>query len=241
MLALLLGVLLASQGQCLPASTARLSQASILASRFDIAGAASLLRDAVDCDDAKVNALYLQGLLDARAAARVGGTAESLAPLRKTIAALEVMAGSQIGPAEIARLTLQAAAAASQTERDEMRLYLESAARMETLQASIGQRRVLVVPTMSVAGDLWLQVDGYAEARDAYQESVKYHGVSNATSYGLGKASSRLGDTSGACSAYRLLLGRWGSAVVEPLEILEARTYLTQVDCEPSLRRPILE
>lgn len=231
MLALLLGVLLASQGQCLPASIARLSQASVLASRLDIAGAVALLRDAADCDDAKVNGLYLQGLLDAGAAARVGGTAEALAPVRKAIAALEVIAGSQLGPAEIARLTLRAAAAASQTERDEMRLYLESAVRMETLLASIGQRPVLVVPAMEVAGSLWLQVDRYAEAQRAYQDAAKQHGMSLATTFGLARTSSRLGDTATACRGYRAFLEGWGSAFVESPEIVEARTYLSRLEC----------
>ena len=238
MLALLLGVLLVSQGQCLPASTARLSQASLLASRFDIAGAAALLRDVADCDNAKVNGLYLQGLLEAGAASRVGGTAESLAPLRKTIAALEVIAGSQLGPAEIARLTLQAAAAGSQTERDEMRLYLESAVRMETLLASIGQRRVLVLPAMETAGSLWLQVDRYADAERAYQEAATQHGMSIATTFGLAKASAGLGNTAAACRGYGTLLDRWGSAVVEPVEIVEARTYLSRPECALLPGRP---
>jgi hypothetical protein len=238
MLALLLGVLLASQGQCLPASIARLSQASILATRLDLAGAAALLRDASDCDDATINGLYLQGLLDARAAARVGGTAEALAPVRRAIAALEVIAGNQPGPAEIARLTLQAAAAASQTERDEMRLYLESAVRMETLLASGARERLLVVHAMDVAGSLWLQVDGYAEAARAYQESVKQHGMSHAASFGLATVSSRLGNTAAACRGYRFSLSRWGSGFVEPPEIVEARTYLSRGECQAPPGQP---
>jgi tetratricopeptide (TPR) repeat protein len=231
MLALLLGVLLASQGQCLPASIARLSQASILAARLDLAGAAALLRDASDCDDAKVNGLYLQGLLDARAAARVGGTAETLAPVRRAIAALEVIAGNQPGPAEIARLTLHAAAAASQTERDEMRLYLESAVQMERLLAAGGDSRKLIVRAMEVAGSLWLAVDRYAEARHAYEEAAGQHGMSLVTTLGLASLSSRLGDVPAACLGYRAFLARWGSGFVEPPEIAEARTYLSRAEC----------
>ena len=232
MLALLLGVLLASQGQCLPASLARLSQASLLATRLDLAGAAGLLRDASDCDDAKINGLYLQGLLDARAAARVGGTAEALAPVRRAIAALEMIAANQPGPAEVARLTLQAAAAASQTERDEMRLYLESAVRMETLLVAAGRDRMLLEPAMEIAGSLWLAVDRYAEARHAYEEAARQHGMSLATTFGLATASSRLGDIAAACLGYRAFLARWGSSVVEPAEIVEARAYLSRPECQ---------
>ena len=86
---------------------------------------------AAGCAEADVAALYLRGLVDARAAFLQGGTPASLTPVREAIEALGRLADNQPGPAEIARLMLQAAAAAAQSERGEMALYLEHATQME--------------------------------------------------------------------------------------------------------------
>ena len=66
---------------------------------------------------------------------------------------------------------LQAAAAAAQSEREEMRLYLDTAIRMETLQRAAGLAGAPIIAAAETAGDLWLQVHRYDEARRAYDEA----------------------------------------------------------------------
>ena len=83
------------------------------------------------CTPADVEAVYVAGWDAAQAAARVGGSAESLAPVRDAIATLERMAGGHHGPAEIARYVLAAAVDAAQDERDEMAIFLEHAVTLE--------------------------------------------------------------------------------------------------------------
>ena len=97
MLAPILGTfLVVQQVPCAPDAMRLLSEASVRASRFNLPAAVDSLRDAANCESAIVAAWYLQGLLDARAAASVGGTAESLAPVRKAIAVLEELGAQWI-------------------------------------------------------------------------------------------------------------------------------------------------
>ena len=93
------------------------------------------------CDTAQVAIRYARGLIAAQEAFRQGGAFESLAPVRQAIAALDSVSKGRPGAAAVARLVLQAASAAAQSELDEMRLYLESAIQMESLQRCGGPAR----------------------------------------------------------------------------------------------------
>ena len=141
----------------------------------------------------EVESLYLKGLADARAAFEKGAPPESLAPVREAIAALGTISQERPGPAEIARLTLQAAAAAAQSERDEMALYLEQATRMERLQFEARQPGAPVVSAHEVAGDLWLQVFRYEDAVRAYLRAAEYVGMTPRVTEGLARARARRG------------------------------------------------
>ncbi|MBM3819501.1 MAG: hypothetical protein FJW14_10885, partial [Acidimicrobiia bacterium] len=125
---------------------------------------------------ADVEAIYTKGLADARAAFEKGAPPESLVPVREAIAALLKISGERPAQAEIARLTLQAAAAGAQSERDEMTLYLDQATRMEILQLEAKQPGAPGVSALEVAGDLWLQVFRYDEAIEAYARAAQYLG-----------------------------------------------------------------
>lgn len=138
-------------------------------------------------------ALYEQGLRDARAAFAKGGSPESLAPVRAAIAALDTIAQGRPGPADIARLTLQAAAAAAQSERDEMTAYIEEAVRREIVQREAGQPGAPGVSSLEVAGDLWLQLFGYEEARKAYLRAAEYLGMTPRVREGLDRIAARSG------------------------------------------------
>jgi tetratricopeptide (TPR) repeat protein len=234
MLAPILGTLLTlQQAPCAPAAMRLLSEAYVHASRFEFREAVESLGEAPDCNDTRVAAVYVQGLLDARAAASVGGTTESLAPVRAAIAVLEQIGRNRPGPPEIARLVLHAAAAAAQAERDEMRLYLESASRMEGVQEAAGQPGAPIVSATEMAGALWLQVDRYDEARLAYEEAERRLGPVPRISLGVARASARLGDAASACAGYRRLVEAWGAGDAEQPEIIEGRAYLARPECRP--------
>jgi hypothetical protein len=238
-LVLVLGALLSSaQAQCQAEATALVEDAAARAAEFDVAGAAGTLEAAVarGCARARVSALYMRGLVDARDAFRQGGSPESLAPVRQAIASLAGEAQNRPGSAEIARLMLQAAAAAAQSEREEMRLYLESALRMESLQRAAGQPGAPVIAAAETAGDLWLQIHRYEEARRTYVQASEQARLTPRTLAGLARVAARLNDTAAACAAFRQLLEIWGSRPALPAEIVEARMYLMEANCAVAAR-----
>src|SRR6185503_15848986 len=98
-------------------------------------------------------------------------------PVQQAIAALGMIAQGRKGSAEIARLMLQAAAAAAQSERGELRLYVEAAVQMEWLQRVVGQPGAPIVSAVEMAGELWLQVHQYEDARRAYTYAIEHVGL----------------------------------------------------------------
>ena len=233
MLALVLGLHLFQQPVCAPEATVLVTEASLRAAEFDLPVAARQLRSAVaqGCASAEVGALFLQGLVDAREAFRQGGTPASLVPVRQAIASLDMLAKERQGPAGIARLTLYAAAAAAQSERDEMRLYLEAAMRMELLQRAANQPGAPLITPAEVADDLWLQVHGYQEAWQSYVTASQQVGPVLRVLAGIARATARLNDAASACGAFRSLVEEWGVRQAEPPEIGEARAYLRRPAC----------
>jgi hypothetical protein len=214
-----------------------ITEASVHAIEFDLPAATTLLRAAAARGerDAQIAVLYAQGLIDAREAARRGGTAESLAPVRAAIASLEAISKGRPGTAEIARLMLHAAAAAAQSERDEMRLYIESATRMEAIQMAAGMSGAPLVTASETAGDLWLLVHQYDEARRAYDAAGERLGSTLRILAGRARAARGANDVGGACEAYRSLLDAWGERPGQPAEIAEARAYSSGL-CAPPPR-----
>lgn len=221
-------------GAVRPARVAAASQANAtieaqaLASEFDLAGAAGILASAGQRGDlvAQLAAVYVRGLNDAHEASRQGGSPDSLMPVRQAIAWLEIVANGRPGSAEIARLMLQAAAAAAQSEREEMRLYLDTAIGMETLQRAAGMAGAPLIAAAETAGDLWLQVHRYDEARRAYDEAAQQGGPSLRILSGRARAARGLNDPTAACAGFRALLDAWASRPGMPAEIVEAREYV---------------
>jgi hypothetical protein len=222
-----------------PDATDVLAAAAVRVAEFDVTGAVSLLDPAAaDGDiDARVAAIYLRGLIDAREASRHGGSPESLAPVRDAIVSLENIANRRPGAAEIARLMLHAAAAAAQSEREEMRLYLDTAIRMETVQREAGLPGAPLVSAAEIAGDLWLQVHRYDAARVAYEQAAQRSGSTLRTLSGWARAARSLNDSSAACAGFRALLDEWGARATEPAEITEARAYVAGPCQQRSLAR----
>jgi hypothetical protein len=236
MIVLLLTLVL-NQSACRDAP-AMLAAARERAALLDVKGAATLLAsDLSGCTDTAVPYWYLRGLLAARDAYRYGGSPESLEPVTAAIAEL-ASRSSLIPAAEIARVVLMAASSAAQSEREEMALFLEHALTLERQQRSAGLAGAPMVSAHEVAGDLWLQVHRFDDARQAYVEAVKQVGSTRRTTLGLARTAFRLGDQQGACEHYQSFVKDWPRAAGESAEQTEARTFLRRPDCrKPSQSR----
>ena len=200
---------------------------------FDLAGAADAYFTAAGqwCVEAEIAGHYLRGLLAARAAYKDGGSPASLAPVRLALAAIEARAAHAPAAAAMARAVLLAAAAAAQSERDEMALLLDHAVRLEAVQVEAGQPPLPVATAHDVAGDLWLQVHRYDDARRAYEAALARVGVSPRILLGVARSAARQDDFQAACRYYGSLLAWWDTRRNEPVEITEAREFAAGDAC----------
>ena len=163
-------------------------------------GSPTLLRDetAAACAQGEVAALYFRGLIAARDADGFGGSPESLAVVRATIATLEGRT-PRSRQVDIVVHVLKAAAAAAQSERDEVAIYLAQAIQIETLQLAARQPGAPVVTAHEVAGDLWLRVFRYEDARQAYLKALSQVGPTPRVLLGIARAEARLKSGPMAC------------------------------------------
>ena len=217
------------QAAVCPASAANsLRQAEMSVRNLDVAGAIAHFDEAAGagCRDGAIGAAYLRGLQAARAAYAQGGSPASLAPVDRAIAELEAHEKSGNRLAEIAHVMLMAAAAAAQSERDDMATFLEHARSLE--QRSAGGR-ALSPGVSEVAGDLWLQVHRFDAAREAYR-AASQSGPTPATRLGLARVAARQADVPGACTSYRGLLQAPGVSRVSPA-FAEAQRYVDANSC----------
>ena len=193
MLPVLAAVAFSFAQSCSPAALARIEEASVRVQAFDLPGALARLREPVTqgCEEAEIAVLYISGLFAAMEAYKQGGSAESLAPVRGAITALAKFSGQTPGPAEIARLVLIAASAAAQSERDEMAAFLTHATAMESLQLAAGQPGAPVLTALEVAGELWLQVHRFDDARAAFERAAQQVGTTPRIADGLARAAPR--------------------------------------------------
>ena len=200
---------------------------------FDLPGAADIFFAASGqwCVDAEIAGHYLRGLSAAREAYRQGGSPDSLAPVRLAVAAIDARAHLAPALAATARAVLLAAAAAAQSERDEMSLLIDHAIRLENVQLEAGQQPLPVVTAHEAAGDLWLQVHRYEDAQRAYQQARARVGLMPRVMLGLARSAARLKATPDACDQYRRLIAWWDTRRDQPPEIVEARAFIAQPGC----------
>jgi hypothetical protein len=180
---------------------------------------------ALACAEPQLAAPYLRGLIAARKAYAAGGTLDALKPVTAAIDELDRLAGKPV-PAEIAKNVLLASAAASQSEREQMALFLAHALRIELLQLAARQPGAPIVTAHEVAGDLWLRVHRYPEARQAYLDAFKLLGPKPRITLGLARTAARMKDQPTACAEYRTLNDSFGSRAMPAAEIVEARAFL---------------
>ena len=100
---------------------------------------------------------------------------------------------------------------------------------MEVIQSAAGLPGAPIVSATELAGDLWLQVDRYEDARQAYADAAYRLGPSLRNMVGSARASSRLKDVLEACRSYGALLETWNTRPGLPSGVAEARTYVENV------------
>ena len=148
--------------------------------------------------DRDVQRLATEGWMAARAVAPKGGALELLAPVNLRLKALDAVPGTAARYADVA---IRAAISAAQEEREELEVFLAHARDLSNTMALAGATAQWPLPIDELEGELWLEVDRYSEARDAYLRATKSKPSANAW-IGLARSSDRLGDLVGACAAY---------------------------------------
>jgi hypothetical protein len=215
---------------CSSEAAQALDRAAAQIGRFDLTGAITALDQAAErgCSDGAVAATFLRGWSAARDAYAEGGSPAALAPVNAAIRLLSQEPMARGPHAELAGVLLLAAAAAAQSEREDMITFLEHALSLEERGAG-GKMRSFVLSVAEAAGDLWLQVHRFEAAGSAYREAAKRR-TTPAVSLGLARVAARMDDTGAACAAYRALLESWGAASSVP-QTVEASEYVTSPRC----------
>src|SRR6185436_7965145 len=149
--------------------------------------------------DADVRRIAMEGWRAARDIAPKGGALELLGPVNMRLKELDEIPGMRARYAETA---IRAAVSAAQEERDEMALLLEHARSLSDLMGvGGGTPAEWPLPIDELEGELWLEVDRFPEARDAYERATKLKPTPNAW-VGLARSADKLGDRVTACRAY---------------------------------------
>ncbi len=229
----LLLLALAQTAQCSPEATALMKAATERAALFDLAGAVQRMQAAAmsGCADATLPALYLRGWIAARDAYRVGGSPESLRPVSQSIATMQETLGKS-GQPQIAALVLQAAAAAAQSERDELSLMIDYAVQLEDRNLAAKLPALPMITAHEAAGDRDLEVHRYDDARRAYMKAAERVGVTPRITLGLARLAVRIEAIATACKQYQSFATSWKGSGPEPPELAEARTFLTNPACQ---------
>jgi tetratricopeptide (TPR) repeat protein len=158
-----------------------------------------LLQQPVSTPEQEIQRIAMEGWMAARGLAPKGGAVNLLGPVNLRLRELDKFPNMSARYAEIA---IRAAVAAAQEEREEMALLLLHARGLSEQIAIGAEPAQYPLPIDELDGELWFEVDRFAEARDAYAKAIKLKPTPNAW-IGLARASDRLGDVAGACRAYK--------------------------------------
>jgi len=159
----------------------------------------ALLQQPATADvDRGLQRIAMDGWTAARELAPKGGAVELLGPVNQRLRQLDAIPGL---PARYAEVAIRAAVSAAQEERDELGLLLTHARDLSNQMELVGTPAQWPLPIDELEGELWLEVDRFTEAREAYERATKTHPTPNAW-IGFARASARLDDVVTACRAY---------------------------------------
>ena len=156
------------------------------------------------CGTWQIARFSLRGWTEARQLAAVGGAVDLQGPVRRTLDALRttVTDPAWLLEREFAETSIRAAIAAAQDERPEMELLLTHARDLSERLLLRGRRAVWPRSFKVLAGELWFEVDRYADAAAAYERAVRAD-ASPLAVVGLARALARLERLDEACAAFR--------------------------------------
>ena len=174
----------------------------------------------------------------ARALASVGGAVDRLGPATDGLQEIERLrsAASRTASLDGARIELllryadaavRAAIAAAQDERDDMTMFLSHARSVDRQLTGLRGPAGWPLPINELEGELWLEVDRYDVAHDAYLRAIANGGGPRAW-IGLARTNDRLGTTLAACDAYR----RASAGALSEEDKAEALAYLNSARCQ---------
>lgn len=148
--------------------------------------------------------LALHGWTEARQLAPAGGAVALQGAVRQTLDELRAMGAETPWTLEreFAETGIAAAIAAAQDERPEMELLLAHARDLSERLALRNRRAAWPRSYNVMAGELWFEVDRYADAAAAYERAVRAD-ASPLALVGLARALARLERLDEACVAYR--------------------------------------
>ena len=162
----------------------------------------SLRESSESCDRVRLSRVALLGWIEARKLAPAGGPVSLLGPVNERLKELRAITSPSLSlEVAYADATIRAAIAAAQDERPEMALLLEQARDLTERLSERGRRPVWPRPFNLLAGELWFEVDRYAEAVIAYERATRADG-SAAAFAGLGRSLEALGRHDEACRAF---------------------------------------
>lgn len=230
--ALFLAIVLFQAGACGDEAQRHLADAQRLGESFDLAGAADAYATAVKsgCSDARAAAIYVRGLIAARAADAQFGSTASLQPLKEAMSALEPHAAAD-PVARAMQAVVRAAMPAAQHERGELTLLIDEMLRHESLQLEARLPGLPVISAHEAAGYFWLQLHLYDEAARAFDVAGRRIGQTSHVMLGAARAAAGRQDVAAACGHYNRLVSWWGTRPAAPPEIAEARGFLNQRRC----------
>jgi hypothetical protein len=129
--------------------------------------------------------------------------------------------------AAFADAMLRAAVAAAQDERDEMQVYLAHARPIAESLTLAGVERTWPLPQRLAEGELWAEVDRFAEARTALT-AVSGGPYAGRAALALGRMLERTGEPAAACRAYR----QAEAATLSDAAAARAREALARLSCQ---------
>lgn len=204
--------------RCRSADDAALAGAAVLIERGDDPlvrePAFQSVGDAAEsCATIALARLSLLSWNDARALARIGGDPAHLGPVKTRLEELRRFASGPLAlDAEYASVAVQAAIAAAQDERAELELLLTHARDLAERLALRERPARWPRPFNLLAGELWLEVDRYEDARQAFERAMRSGSSHALAQVGLAESLLGLGQRDDACRLIRQVRDAAGDA-----------------------------